>query len=116
MGLYFRNNTNSPIWVAYAYHSPGCEGGVNWSKKGWYTILPGSTAKVWSGWAGGEKFFYFAEDSAGHQWTGQFFTHVPWNAFDWCWNTASTNGRTVGFRKIDTISWEIMDYTRNLTL
>lgn len=111
MGLYFRNSTNATIWVAYARHSPGCEGGVDWAKKGWYEIGPGSTAKVWSGWAGGEKFFFFAEDNAGHVWAGDFFTPVPWDAFDWCWNTGSTASRDVGFRKIDTISWEIMDYT-----
>lgn len=57
MGLYFKNETSSPVWVTYAYYSPGCEGGVNWSKKGWYHVLPGHTAKVWSGWAGGDKFF-----------------------------------------------------------
>ena len=115
MGLYFRNQTNSTIWLTYAYHYPNCEGD-NWAKKGWYTILPGGTAKVWSGHAGGKKFFYFAEDNSGHTWSGQFFTHVPHNAFEWCWTTSSTSGKTVGFRKIDTISGEIRDYTRNLIL
>jgi hypothetical protein len=116
MGLYFHNKTGSAVWVTYAYYSPGCEVGVNWEKKGWYHVLPGTTAKVWSGWAGGNKFFFFAEDDFGHSWVGSFFTFVPWNAFDWCWNTASTNGRTVGFRKIDTISWNISDYTINLVI
>jgi hypothetical protein len=116
MGLYFKNKTGSPVWVTYAYYSPGCEGGVDWSKKGWYHVLPGNTAKVWSGWAGGDKFFFFAEDDFGHHWSGPFFTFVPWNAFDWCWNTASNNGETVGFRKINTISWNIIDYTINLVL
>jgi len=113
MGLYFHNKTSSTVWVAYAYYSPGCEGGVNWTKKGWYQIAPNGTAKVWSGWAGGEKFFYFAEDNSGHKWAGDFFTAVPWTAFQWCWNTASTSSRTVGFRKIIASN---MDYTVNLVL
>jgi hypothetical protein len=98
MGLYFRNVTNSIIQVTYAYLSPGCEGGVDWSKKGWYLISPGNTAKVWTGWAGGKHFFYYAE-SQSTSWGGLFFTGVPWDAFDWCWNTSSTNARTVGFRR-----------------
>jgi len=72
---------------------------------------------VWTGWAGGHKFFFYAEnDPATVVWTGPFFTFVPWDAFDWCWNTASNNGRTLGFRKIDTISWYYMDYTINLII
>ena len=111
MGLYFHNRTGSPLWLSYARYSPGCEGGVNWAKKGWYQISQGGTAKVWTGWAGGEKFFFFAHDNFGRQWAGPFFTFAPWNAFDWCWNTASTSGRDVGFRKIDTVPWYAMDYT-----
>jgi hypothetical protein len=113
MGLYFHNKTSSTVWVVYAYHSPGCEGGVNWTKKGWYKVSPAKTAKVWSGWAGGNKFFFYAEDNSGHSWAGQFFTFVPPSAFSWCWNTASTNGKTVGFRKIHASN---MDYTINLIL
>jgi hypothetical protein len=118
MGLYFRNSAGTTsVWLAYAQYNPGCGAGpAAWSKKGWYQIPPGGTALVWSGWAGGNKFFYFAHDSVGNQWAGPFFTFVPWNAFDWCWNIASTSGRTVGFRKIDTIPSQYSDYTINLTL
>jgi hypothetical protein len=115
MGLYFTNKVNETVWVAYAFHVSGCEGGVDWEKKGWYQIAPGATAKVYTGWAGGSTFFFYAEgDNASPVWAGPFFTHLPWNAFDWCWNTASTNGRTLGLRKIE-ISWENMDYTIGLT-
>ena len=34
MGLYFQNGTGDTIFVAYAYNRPGCEGGVDWAKKG----------------------------------------------------------------------------------
>ena len=115
MGLYFHNKTNSPVWVVYAEYAPDCgdEGGVKWRKKGWYKVSSGKTVKVWSGWAGGDKFFFYAEDDFGHIWAGQYFTFVPWNAFNWCWNTASNNGTTVGLRKIYGSN---MDYTINLVL
>ena len=115
MGLYFMNITTEPVWVAYAYHAPGCEGGVDWSKKGWWKINPIQTKKVLSGWVGGSKYFFFAEaDDFKPVWAGPFFTHLPWNAFDWCWNTASNNGRTLGLRKL-VIPWYHMDYTVQLT-
>ena len=48
--------------MAYAYHAPGCEGGTDWAKKGWYRIGPGGTANVRNGWAGPGKYFVFAEN------------------------------------------------------
>ncbi len=115
MGLYFKNKTNETLQASFAYHAPGCEGGVNWAKKGWWKMFPGQTVKVYTGWVGGSKFFFYAEGVDGSPvWAGSFFTHLPWNAFDWCWNTASTNGRNLGLRKI-VISPEFMDYTIGLT-
>jgi len=116
MGLYFKNGTSSPIWVAYGYSAPGCEGGVDWAKKGWYNAAPGATVKVWSGWAGGRCWLYYAEDNAGHVWAGPYKTFVPDNAFDWCWNTASTaSGETAGFRYF-CVGWQYMDYTKTLVV
>jgi hypothetical protein len=89
-------------------------------KKGWYQVLPGNTVKVWSGWAGGEKFFYFAEDDVGHTWgngDSDFFTRVPENAFEWCWDTGSSASRTVGLRKVvveDDFPPSVMDHNINL--
>jgi hypothetical protein len=120
MGLYFRNETGSPVWVAYAESAPDCEGSTKWLKKGWYNILPGNTAKVWTGWAGGETFFFFAEDDAGRTWgngDNDYYTQVPWNAFEWCWDTGSTTSRTVGLRRIhveDDFPPSVLDHTVNL--
>ena len=114
MGLYFRNKTNETVFVAYAYASPGCDGS-EWAKKGWYRIVPGGTAKVLTGWAGNSKYFYYAEtESRTRVWQGPFFTPLPANAFDWCWNTGSTNSRTLGLRKFE-VGWSTMDYTVGLT-
>jgi Protein of unknown function (DUF1036) len=115
VGLYFKNATVSPIWVIYGYEAPGCEGGVDWAKSGWYEIAPASTVKVRSGWVGGDCWMYYAEDDFGHVWAGPYNTFVPWNSFDWCWNTASTSGKTVGMR-IFCLDWDVMDHTKILTL
>lgn len=114
MGLYFHNNHNEKIFVAFAFVHQGCEGGVNWEKKGWYGINPGGTTKVWTGWVGGSKFFYFAEASdRSPAWSGQFFTQMPPRAFSWCWNTGSTDSRNLGLRKIE-IGAQFLDHTVNL--
>lgn len=113
MGLYFRNFTGDAVFVAYAYHSPGC-GAVQWSKKGWYRIGPNGTVKVFSGWAGDGKYFFFAENERRtRSWSGPFFTPLPSRAFDWCWNTGSTDSRTLGLAKFE-VGWGVLDHTVNL--
>lgn len=111
MGLYFHNSTASTKWVVFAYYAPNCAG-VTYAKKGWYQIVPGATAYVWSGWAGSDTFYYYAED--GGTYSGPYFTQVPYVAFDWCWNTGQVGARNLGFRKIGPIAWYIRDYTINL--
>ena len=113
MGLYFKNNTSETLFVAYAYHSPNCDG-QDWAKKGWYRITPGATAKVLTGFAGDGKYFFFAEnENRTLSWQGPFFTQLPTNSFDWCWNTGSTDSRTLGMRKF-TVGWGVLDHTVNL--
>jgi hypothetical protein len=115
MGLYFQNSTVDTVFVAYAYHAPGCEGGTDWAKKGWYRIGPGGTSKVLSGWAGPGKYFFFAESEPGTRaWSGPFFTPLPPRAFDWCWQTGSSDSRTLGLAKLE-VGWGIRDYTLRLT-
>jgi uncharacterized membrane protein len=114
MGLYFQNGSGTPIFVAYGYHAPGCEGGTDWAKKGWYRIAPGGTAKVLTGWAGPGKYFVFAEDeNRTTSWSGDFSTHLPSRAFDWCWATGSTDSRILGLAKIE-VGWGVMDHTVRL--
>jgi hypothetical protein len=111
MGLYFRNGRGDTLFVAYAYHAPGCEGGTDWAKKGWYRLAPGGTAKVFSGWAGPGKYFAFAENES-RTWsaTGPFTTQLPSRAFDWCWATGSTDSRELGLFKIE-VGVGILDHT-----
>lgn len=99
MGLYFRNTTGFTLYVAFAYPDFGCSP-VNYSKAGWYRLVPGQTVEVWSGFAGGTTFYYYAENSSVTRvWSGSYYTDVPNQAFDWCWDTGCTTCRNVGFRR-----------------
>lgn len=112
MGLNFRNSTSSTVYVAIGYLNYGCSP-VTYAKIGWYRLFPGETRQVWSGYAGGRTFFYYAEDSFGRSWSGAYFTQVPNQAFHLCWNAGCFPCRNLGFRRID-ISIFYRDYTVNL--
>ena len=112
MGLYFQNNTGEYISLAYGYYSPDC-GDDPWAKKGWYAIAPGQERQVWSGWASQEIFYFYAHSST-RRWGGDFFGAVPPRAFNWCWDTASSDSEDVGFGQIGPISWGVLDHTVNL--
>ncbi|WP_229696122.1 DUF1036 domain-containing protein [Paenibacillus albidus] len=109
MGLNFRNSTNATVFVAYAYPNFNCSP-VNYAKIGWYRIEPGQTREVWSGFAGGNTFFYYAESSFGRTWPGAYFTQLPTQAFHWCWNTGCTTCRNLGMRRIQ-VGSTIANYT-----
>lgn len=67
-----------------------------------------------SGWAGNSSYFWYAESDGGLVWKGPYVTALPPRAFDWCWNTASTDSRDLGLRIVQ-VSWEVMDKTIRLT-
>jgi hypothetical protein len=119
MGLYFHNATGSTIELAYAAYSRGCasEGtGQPYLKKGWYIISAGETQKVWSGYAGPERFYYYAESST-RRWSGPWRTQVhPTDAFQWCWGVGSTAGEYVGFRQISPSSALVPPIDRTISL
>lgn len=113
MSLYVQNSTADLVFVAYAYGYPGCDGS-NWAKKGWYALAPGVTANIRSGYTGNAKYFFYAENAGGTSvWAGPFTTHLPSRAFDWCWNTGSTDSRILGLRKVE-VSWSSVDHTIRL--
>jgi Protein of unknown function (DUF1036) len=115
MGLYFHNATGSTIDLAYAEYRSGCasEGSRPFVKRGWYSISPGQTRKVWSGWAGPKRFYYYAE-SVTRIWGGDYVTAVPPQPFEWCWDTASTQSDNVGFDHLPPKGDLIMDRTVTL--
>jgi hypothetical protein len=102
VGLYFQNSTSTTVWFAYAYADSGCASeGDPWSKTGWFMVTPHTDLLVRSGPVNGAKYFFFAENQdRSVSWSGEFFTHIPDRAFDWCWNTGSTDSRVLGMRKI----------------
>lgn len=109
MGLNFRNSTNAAIFVAYAYPDFSCSP-VNYSKAGWFRVNPGQTIQVWSGFAGGNTFFYYAEDHFGREWRGSYFTQIPQQAFNWCWDTGCTTCRNLGLRRV-TVGPFVLNHT-----
>jgi uncharacterized membrane protein len=123
MGLYFKNKTNETVQVAISYPS-SCPGG--WAVKGWWKLAPGQEKKVWTGWAGAHRFYYYAEStSSGRQWSGDFWTTVYRDAFDKCeqeevgYSSSSpspgetSSERQVGMKEINPPSTS-MDHTINL--
>lgn len=118
MGLYFRNSTPNTVYVAFAYIDSACfnEGLDSRRKKGWYQVLPGQTSKVWTGWAGGKYFWFYAEDDAGHTWSGTDFTPVPDDAFNLCWNIGCSTCTNVGFQMALVTSIFDVDKIINLRL
>jgi hypothetical protein len=117
VGLYFENRTPTTVWVVYGYPNLSCgsEGtGVQYSKKGWFFVTPGTDAKVHSGWVGGHAWFYYAESDGGLVWSGDYFTTVPDDVFDNCWGVGIGGvARNLGFRRVRP-SAEIMDFTVSL--
>jgi hypothetical protein len=121
MGLYFKNETQETLWIVFARPDPDhvCDNDgftVDYFKRGWYSVAPGAEVKVYSGWVGGDAWFYYAEaDDFSPVWSGDFAAAVPDHAFDACWEVGYSTGRRLGFRRVRPGA-EIMDYTVRLRL
>ena len=98
MWLRFANNHGSTVWIAVGYYSPNCSDGGDWAKKGWFKFDPGGSGIVL--WTTNKYATYYAEANDGAHWSGSYHTNLPLQAFDWCWNTASSQGENVGMRLI----------------
>jgi uncharacterized membrane protein len=101
--LAFRNGYNQPVWVFVAWYSPGCKDGSNWEKEGWWNMGTNQTVNVldFDLREVNRYYLFYAESSDGVTWTGPYFTQAPQEAFDWCYNTGSTDSRTLGMRELD---------------
>ncbi len=101
--LSFTNRYGEPVWVFVAWSSPGCKDGSNWEKQGWWNIGTNGTVNV----LGfdlkdvNRYYLYYAESSDGLTWNGSYFTQAPHEPFDLCFNTGSTNSRSLGMRELD---------------
>jgi uncharacterized membrane protein len=113
MWLRFHNSYSSGLWLAVGYYHPDCSDGGDWAKKGWWRLEPGKTATVL--WTTNKYSTFFAEADDGAFWAGPYHTNLPLQAFDWCWNTASSQGEDVGMRLITvTNAWAPWVGTLNL--
>lgn len=98
MWLRFANSHPSRVWIAVGYYNPGCQDGSQWAKKGWFKLEVGASAIVL--WTTNAYMTFYAEADNGAHWSGPYHTNLPMQAFDWCWNTASTQGENAGMRLI----------------
>ncbi|HXW70645.1 MAG TPA: DUF1036 domain-containing protein [Methylocella sp.] len=114
MSLTFSNQYPATVSISILWYSPGCSDGGDWELAGWYNLGTGQSMTVFFGdLADINRYWYFnAEAVDGAYWAGSVRHEVPDTAFDWCWNTGSTNERPVGFREIDV--GDADDYTLTL--
>ena len=112
MALYVRNQTNDTVWVALGYHAPRCPDSDNWAKKAWWQISPLGTANVRAEDTRGRKYFFYANNFRGVEWSGEFFTMLPPQPVDWCWKISSSDSIRRGMRKlivpVDRPEWTIV--------
>jgi uncharacterized membrane protein len=114
MWLRYSNGYSRGLFLTVGYYNPDCSDGGNWSKKGWWRIEPGGAAIVL--WTTNTFSTFFAEADDGAVWAGPHVTNVPFQAFDWCWNTGSSSGENVGMRLVSvTNAWAPWVGTINLT-
>jgi uncharacterized membrane protein len=114
MSLEFCNNYPSPVSIAILWYSPGCPDGGDWELAGWYNLDTGQCMTVFDGDLEDiNRYWYFTADAEdGAYWAGNVHHGVPYTAFDWCWNTGSTDEVDAGFRELDIGDND--DYTVNL--
>ncbi len=103
MSLTFSNQYPASVSISILWYSPGCADGSDWELAGWYNLDNGQSMTVFFGDLEDiNRYWYFnAEASDGAFWAGDVVHEVPFSAFDWCWNTGSTNEFSAGFREID---------------
>jgi len=98
MWLRFQNNYKAGLWLVIGYYHPNCPDGGDWGKKGWWRLEPGDADIVM--WTSNDYATFYAEADDGEVWQGGYVTDVPYEVFDWCWDTGSTNSESVGMRLI----------------
>lgn len=113
--LSFSNQYPSHVWLAIMWYTPGCSDGGDWTKKGWWSIDPGSSVNVLDLDLDETNRYYcfYAEADDGAVWTGPYVRNLPYEAFEWCEWTGSTDSRDLGLRAFDISDND--DYTVNLT-
>ncbi|MBP1934484.1 DUF1036 domain-containing protein [Ammoniphilus resinae] len=102
MSLFFRNNTPNTLYVVIAGPDSDCSP-TPLVKAGYYPVQPGRSTVVWNGSVANTTFYYYAFDTVGNTWSGNFFTRIPTDrAFNMCWvaDCGVTNCRTVGLRSL----------------
>jgi uncharacterized membrane protein len=101
--LKFTSLYPSKLWVTIMWYTPNCPDGGNWSKKGWWSLVPGQS-KIVSGsdLADVNRYWcFYAQAANGAIWAGPYKRLVPAQAFDLCEWTSSTGAFKIGYRLLD---------------
>lgn len=70
--LYFRNNTNEPVYVSIAMYYTGGDYKY-WGTKGWWTVEPGEKVNVSSGIGFNDNIYYYASSTVSDKkYTGEY--------------------------------------------
>lgn len=113
--FHFWSYTNFRLTLVVAVSDDGCHGIMKYRKVGFYDLEPGQTRWLWSGSFKNRPFFWYAEviGNPDYKWGGNHNTHVPYQAFNRCWEETSTDGKFVGMRMSQGGSDD--DYTQPIT-
>ena len=112
--LTFCNQYTRQVWVAIMWYSPGCPDGGDWEKAGWWHINPAECQNIWDVDLDeiNQYYYFYAESDDGAVWSGSTYVDVPYQRFDWCIGTSSSDSRSVGFQLFDVDSND--DFTMTL--
>lgn len=103
MTLKVWNASGKTILIAFGYPSPEFSCDLTWAKKGWHRATSNQVINLVAGDVSNRTYFYYAETvDRTRFWSGEFFTDLPPQRFDWCWNTTSSDSRRLGLREIRT--------------
>lgn len=102
--LTFCNQYPSAVWLTIMWYTPNCIDGGDWTKKGWWYMETGQCVNTLDADLDeiNSIFCYYAETADGNTvWAGPYVRNVPYESFEWCEFTASTESRDLGYRGLD---------------
>jgi len=89
----------------YYNEDPCGGGGGDFQQMGWWNIEPGACALVYANDLAdlNRYWFYYATCfENGVSWSGDLPSTVPYEAFNWCWNSGDTvRIMHIGYRLLD---------------
>ena len=93
---------NATINISIFFYSKECADLGHFVKQGWWLINDGETTEPYTGnLADQGQFFFFAQATDGHTWSGSSFYEVPQAHFNQCLLDNTNCDMTVGYDELD---------------